>query len=90
MTQFLEYESPLKTMKGVFYFILKVLSVLKTLKFLSSLFGHKEKRLYRKDKVNFKIYDATTRLTNNCNTRANQNLKKQRQVDSETWSVNKI
>ena len=60
VTQFLEYESPLKTMKDVFYFTLKALSVLKIRKFLSSLFSHKEKRLNRKDKVNFKIYDATT------------------------------
>ena len=29
-------------------------------KFLSWLFGHVEKRLDKKDKVNFKIYDVTT------------------------------
>ena len=33
-------ESPLKMMKNIFYFILKVLFVLKIFKFLSSLFGH--------------------------------------------------
>ena len=33
-------ESPLKLMKNAFYFILKVLFVLKMFKFLSRLFGH--------------------------------------------------
>ena len=33
-------ESPLKMMKNVFYFILKVLSVLKIFRLLSRLFGH--------------------------------------------------
>ena len=35
-------ESPLEMMKNVFYFILKVLFVLKTFKFLSYHFGHVE------------------------------------------------
>ena len=51
-------------MKNAFYFILKALFVLKIFKFLYSLFGHVEKRLDLKDKVNFKIYDVTGRLTN--------------------------
>ena len=51
-------------MKNTFYFILKALFVLKIFKFLYSLFGHVEKRLDLKDKVNFKIYDVTGRLTN--------------------------
>ena len=33
-------ESPLKTLKNDFYFILKALFVLKLFKFLSRLFGH--------------------------------------------------
>ena len=37
------YESQLKMMKNVFYFILKALFVLKILKFLSRLFAHVEK-----------------------------------------------
>ena len=36
-------ESALKMMKNAFYFILKVLFVIKILKFLSLLFGHLEK-----------------------------------------------
>ena len=36
-------ESPLKMMKNAFYFILKVLFVLKIFKFLSSLLGHEGK-----------------------------------------------
>ena len=36
-------ESPLKMMKNTFYFILKVLFILKLFKFLSWVFGHVEK-----------------------------------------------
>ena len=62
--------------KNAFYFILKAFSVLNKFKFLSWLFCHIEKRLDAKDKVNFKIYDITTLLTNNYNTRIAQYLKK--------------
>ena len=55
-------------MKNAFYFILKALFVLKTFKFLSWLFRHVAKRLDKKGKVNFKFYDVTAWLTNNCNT----------------------
>ena len=34
------------------------------------------KRLDQKEKVNFKIYDVTVRLTNNCNTHIAQYLEK--------------
>ena len=88
--QFLATESPLKMMKNAFYFTLKPLFVLKIFKFLSSIFGHVEKRLDLIDKVNFKIYDVTTRETNNCNTHTAQYLKNKRQSDSEIWSVNTI
>ena len=43
-----------------------------------------------KDKVNFKIYDVTTWLTNNYNTHIAQYLAKQRQPGNETWSINRI
>ena len=56
-------------MKNTFYFVLKALFVLKIFNFL-------KKRLDQKDKVNFKIYDATTCLTNNYNTHIVQYLKK--------------
>ena len=62
-------------MKNAFYFTVKVLSVLKIFKFLSWFFGHVEKRLDLKNKVSFKIYDFTTRDTNNCNTHIVQYLK---------------
>ena len=39
------------------------------------MFGHVEKRLDYKDKVNFKIYDAATWLTNNYNKHIAQYLK---------------
>ena len=55
---------------------LKALFVLKKFKFLSWLFGHVEKRLDQKDLVNLEIYNVTTWLTNNFNTRIAQYLKK--------------
>ena len=62
-------------MKDVHYFKLNALFVLKIFKFLSWLFGHVEKRVNLKHKVNFKIYDVTTSSTNNCNTYTDQYLK---------------
>ena len=41
------------------------------------LFGHIEKRLDQKNKVNFKIYDVTIWETNNCNTHISQHLGNQ-------------
>ena len=55
-------------MKNALYFTSEALFVLKIFKFLSCIFGHGEKRLYQKDKINFKIYDAIAWLKNNCNT----------------------
>ena len=65
-------------MKNVFYFMLKLkaLSVLEIFTFMSKLFGYLEKRLDKKDIVNFKIYDITDWTTNNHNTRIAQYLKK--------------
>ena len=62
--------------KNAFYFLLKALFVLKIINFLSSLFGHTGKWLDQNDKVNFKIYDVTPWLTNNCNTYIKQYIKK--------------
>ena len=66
LRQFLVTESTLKMMKNAFYFISKALFVLKIFKFLSWLFGHVPKRLDKEDEVNFKSYDVTAWLTNNC------------------------
>ena len=63
-------------MKNAFYFTSKALYVLKIFEFLSLLFGHVAKRLDQNDKVNFKIYDITAWLTNNCNTHIDQYLEK--------------
>ena len=60
LRQFLATDSPLKMMKNAFYFTLKALLVLKIFKLLSSIFGHVEKRVDWKDKVNFKVDDVTT------------------------------
>ena len=76
LRRFLATESPLKMMKNAFYFTVKALSVLKILKFLFWLFGYVSKRLDYKDKVDSKIYDVTTWLTNSCNTHLGQYLKK--------------
>ena len=62
--------------KNGFIFMSKGLFVLKFFKFLSWLFGHVAKRLDKKDKVNFKFYDVTAWLTNNCNTHIAEYLKK--------------
>ena len=77
-------------MKNAFYFTSKALSFLKIFTFLSWLFGHVAKRLDMKDKVNFKFYDVTARLTNNRNTHISQYLEKQTQSDNETWSANRV
>ena len=63
-------ESPLKMMKNAFYVTLKALFVLKIFKFLSWYFGHVEKRVDLKDKVNF------NQLRISINTsRSNQTMK---------------
>ena len=64
MRQFLAAESPLNIMKNAS----------KNLSFRHS--GHVTKRLDKKDKVNFKCYDITARLTSNCNTHIAQYLEK--------------
>ena len=56
--------------------MLKALFVLETFTILSWLFGYVEKRLYKKAKVNFKIYDVTDRTASNYNTHIAQYLKK--------------
>ena len=63
-------------MKNAFYFTSKALFVLKIFMFLSLLFGHVEKRLDKKDKVNFKFYDVASWLTNNLNTLIAQYFEK--------------
>ena len=63
-------------MKTTFYFILKVLFLLKVFKFLFNHFGDVEKGLDWKPKVYFKMYDVKTLETNNCNASIDQYLKK--------------
>ena len=62
---------------------LKALFMLKIFASLSWLFGYVEKRLHKKAKVNFKVYDVTDSTTNNYNTYISQYLKKWRQLDNE-------
>ena len=52
-------------MENALYFILKVLSIFKILRFFSWSFGHVEKIAWLEDKVYFKIYDATSWFANN-------------------------
>ena len=75
-SQFLAAKSPFKIMKNAFYFTSKALFVLKIFKFLAWLFGHVSKRPDQKDRVNFKLYDATAWLTNNCNIHKTQYLER--------------
>ena len=42
------------------------------------------------EKVNFEIYDVTTRERNNCNTHITQYLKTLRQSDNEICSANRV
>ena len=54
-------------MNNAFYLILKTLFLLKIFNFFSRLFGHVEKRLDEKAKVNFKFYDVTNWESNKYN-----------------------
>ena len=87
---FLATAGPLKMMKNGFYFTSKGLFALKIFKFLYWIFGHLLKQLDKKDKVNFKFYDVTAWLKNNCNAHIAQYLEKYRQSDNEIWSVNRM
>ena len=68
--------SSLKIIKNAFYFTLKALFVLNIFQFLSRLFGHVEKQLDKKNKVEFKTFDVTTWLASNCVAVIAQYLKK--------------
>ena len=68
LRQFLANKSPLKMMKNAFYFTSKAIFILKILKFLLWIFGHVSKQFDQEDMVNFKFYDVTAWLINNCNT----------------------
>ena len=63
-------------MKNAFYFILKVLFVLKIFTIFPDFFGYVEKRLDNKSKVNFKTYDVASWNTNNYNKHIVRYLKK--------------
>ena len=73
LTEFLANESPLETMKNVFYFTLKAIFHFEILKFLFWIFGQ---RLNEKDKVNFKSYNMSSWITNNYNTHIATHIKK--------------
>ena len=72
------------------YLILKALFVFKMFKVLSWLFGDIRKRLYKKAKVDLKIYDVCSWEPNNRNANITQYLKKQRTSGNEIWSGNII
>ena len=69
-------ESPLKVMKNALYFMFKALFILEIFTFLSWLFRYIEKRVDKKPKINFKIYDITGWTTNNFDTYIVQYIKK--------------
>ena len=52
-------EGPLEMTNSAFYFIIKAISFLRYLYFSPGFFGYVGKRLDKKAKVNFKIYDVT-------------------------------
>ena len=63
-------------MENAFYFVLKALFVLEILKMFVWLFGYVGKRFGKKVKVNFKNYNVTGCIINNCNTHIVQYFKK--------------
>ena len=63
-------------MKNAFHFNLKALFILKIFKSCPEFFGHVGRRLDKRAKVNFKIYDITNLVTNNSNTHFTKYLKK--------------
>ena len=65
---FLAAVSFFKMVENTFHFTLKALFVLKIFKFLSCVFGHVAKLLDKKDKLDFRFYDITAWLINDCNT----------------------
>ena len=69
-------------MKNAFYFTSKALLILKIFKFLYWLSGLVAKGFDEKDKVNFKFYDVTAWLVNNCNVHITQEVNTIRQ-----WSL---
>ena len=76
LRKFLAAEDPLMMMKNTFCSTSKALFVLKLSIFLPWLYVHVAKWLVKNSKVNFKFYDFTAWLTNNCNTHIVQYLKK--------------
>ena len=68
--------SPVRMKKDALYFIKKLFSFWSYLAFCSDFFYHVGKRLDKKAKVNFKIYDVKNRETNNYNTDITQHLRK--------------
>ena len=66
-------------MKNAFHFNLKVISTLKIFKSCADFFGHVGRRLDKRAKVSFKIYDITKLVTNNFNTNFTEYLKKKMQ-----------
>ena len=55
-------------MKNASYSMLKALFSIKVIKFLYWIFGHREKPLDKKAKINFKIYNVTDWKTSKSNT----------------------
>ena len=62
--------------ENAIYFTEKAFFVLKIFKSLSWLFVHVTKRFDKIDKANFKFYEVTAWLLNNCNTHIAQYFQK--------------
>ena len=62
------------------------------LKLMRNDFYFTSKALFvlKKDKFNFKIYDITTWLTNNCKTQYCPVYQEVKASDNEIWSVNRL
>ena len=62
-------------MRNTFYFTLKTLFVFDVFKFLFWFLGHVDKRLVKKAKVDFKIYDITNKQMKYTYSQISQELK---------------
>ena len=76
LKQILATGSHFKMIKNAFHVFLKTLFVLEIFRFLFLHFGHLEKRLVEKAKVNFEACDVTNWVTDNDNTFIARYLKR--------------
>ena len=76
--------------KALFISCSNLFSFSRYLNFCPNLFGNEAKRLVKKAKINFKIYDITDWVKINYNIHIAQYLTKKRRPSNEVLSANRI